>query len=424
MDRTATQTIEGFNYQHNKSILEVLNASPGTKITLEGCIEDIDVIREDNITAIQCKYFESTQNVTPSILAKPIFDMIISHMKYENVNFKLYIHYNGVTEENNIEFTVDVLNDILSTKNKEYVKKYFHQIFELPEEIEKLCKKSKLTNDDIVEITNYINVNGDSLLKFSKDSFIEKTQVIAAPKMELLVETIKQKIRNDGYTEEEVENIIYPNFFQKVAELSANDDEQQRTIDCNLFKNEVYSIKELLYTKWLSKLCDLKKYKEEIKKSLRVRLQSNYSFRVIIVNISRYRVSEIAFFIKEYLKNYCSKKKLNYFPMFIIETDNEDNYLELQSLLFSAYKIEFENGEAGRKFYIDKLFGCSENKLKICMRNNDIDSYLTTNVPRRPDDLITIGDVDIENYDDSGINTINVNKLSSKDLMDVFYLGG
>ncbi len=34
--------------------------------------------------------------------------MIISHMKYENVNFKLYIHYNGVTEENNIEFTVDV----------------------------------------------------------------------------------------------------------------------------------------------------------------------------------------------------------------------------------------------------------------------------------------------------------------------------
>ncbi len=26
------------------------------KITLEGCIEDIDVIREDNITAIQCKY--------------------------------------------------------------------------------------------------------------------------------------------------------------------------------------------------------------------------------------------------------------------------------------------------------------------------------------------------------------------------------
>ena len=48
MDRTATATIEGFNYQHNKSILEIIRANKTTKVMLEGCIEDIDIIDDDS----------------------------------------------------------------------------------------------------------------------------------------------------------------------------------------------------------------------------------------------------------------------------------------------------------------------------------------------------------------------------------------
>ena len=46
MDRTATDTIKGFNYQFNRTILEILNAEPDTKIVLEGYIEDIDVFKK------------------------------------------------------------------------------------------------------------------------------------------------------------------------------------------------------------------------------------------------------------------------------------------------------------------------------------------------------------------------------------------
>lgn len=52
MDRTATDTIDGFNYQFNKSVLEILKADSNTNIILEGYIEDIDVFTNDGITAI------------------------------------------------------------------------------------------------------------------------------------------------------------------------------------------------------------------------------------------------------------------------------------------------------------------------------------------------------------------------------------
>lgn len=61
MDRTATDTIDGFNYQFNKSVLEILKADSNTNIILEGYIEDIDVFTNDGITAIQCKYYDSNE---------------------------------------------------------------------------------------------------------------------------------------------------------------------------------------------------------------------------------------------------------------------------------------------------------------------------------------------------------------------------
>lgn len=41
--RQANNTIKGYLYQFNKSILEILNADEDAYITLEGVIEDIDI---------------------------------------------------------------------------------------------------------------------------------------------------------------------------------------------------------------------------------------------------------------------------------------------------------------------------------------------------------------------------------------------
>lgn len=108
LDRTATHTIKGFNYQFNKTILEILNAKSDTKIVLEGYIEDIDVFKRNETIAIQCKYYESSEKLTTSILAKPILDMIVAFINNNNIKYKLYIHYQNASEEKCIPFDLRI----------------------------------------------------------------------------------------------------------------------------------------------------------------------------------------------------------------------------------------------------------------------------------------------------------------------------
>ena len=56
MPRTADYTIQGFLYQFNKTVLEVLKAQEDEVITVEGIIEDIEISSPSKLSAIQCKY--------------------------------------------------------------------------------------------------------------------------------------------------------------------------------------------------------------------------------------------------------------------------------------------------------------------------------------------------------------------------------
>lgn len=424
MDRTATATIEGFNYQHNKSILEIIRANKTTKVMLEGCIEDIDIIDDNKITAIQCKYYESIKKITPSAIAKPILDMLVNHITKPNVNFKLYIHYEGIEVEEEHKFDLDMLNGILKTRDKNNIKKYFQKIYKFPKEFETVFSKAKLTDNDVEQIIDYIEKNENKIKLFDKKDFINKVCIIRALKNEKLVSEILNIFIKDGFSLEEAEKIIYPNFFQKIAEISSNDDENKRTVSCGKIKEEIYDIKELVYTKWLSKLYDKKKYIAELRKHLRERLQNNCSFRVFIIKMKEYSVEEIALFIKEYLKKYCNKKKLNYQPLFMLEDDQEYNFLELQKKLYFLYKIQFETGDVGRIMSIDKLFNNSKDNVKICMHSSEIDDYLTGIASITPDDLIVLGNANLENYKENFIPITKINNLNIDELLKVFYLGG
>ena len=58
--RSATNTIKGYFYQFDKSILEILEQSNETNIvTIEG-VEDIDIENSDEIQFVQCKYYVET----------------------------------------------------------------------------------------------------------------------------------------------------------------------------------------------------------------------------------------------------------------------------------------------------------------------------------------------------------------------------
>ena len=77
MDRTADYSIQGFLYQFNKTLLEVLKSADDAEITVEGIIEDIEIAAEAGLTAIQCKYHETKEDFTASTLFKPLLQMML-----------------------------------------------------------------------------------------------------------------------------------------------------------------------------------------------------------------------------------------------------------------------------------------------------------------------------------------------------------
>lgn len=62
-------------YQFNLSLNEILKLA-NEVVKIEGIIEDIDRINEENITAIQCKYHEEVEKFHWSKMCKPILQML------------------------------------------------------------------------------------------------------------------------------------------------------------------------------------------------------------------------------------------------------------------------------------------------------------------------------------------------------------
>lgn len=422
MDRTATATILGFNYQFNKSILEILKADDDkTQIMLEGTKEDLDIFLPDKTIAVQCKYYESAENLTPSVLAKPIFDMLLSYTEDKTLNYKLYIHYKNSSIEKKEEFNNTIFTEILKTKNKNYIKKYFPLIYNFDDNINKLFYKKELESNDIKIIHDYIEGQGNKILKINIDDFINRIEIFSAPSYDSLFNEIIQKIISDGHNEDDAINLFYPNFFHKVATISANEDEKERIIECWALKNQVYELKELLSTKWLKSLYSFEKYKKVIKNNLRIRLQNNSSVRAIYLDISTYSNSEVASFIMDYIVKYNSKPRLNKCPIIIIEDKNYDDFSEIQTILYNNYKVSFENGDVARKFNLNKFINSDNCALKICLRCKEIDDYLITNLPN---DLFVIGNIDVNELENTGIACSKIQGLNMNDLKEVFYLGG
>ncbi len=109
-NRSATDTIKGYFYQFDYSILKLLNLSNDTdEIVVEG-IEDVDVSTASETIAVQCKYYSKTE-YNHSVISKPI-RLMLSH--YKNIpskqklkiKYHLYGHYKS--GHNKLTLPIDV----------------------------------------------------------------------------------------------------------------------------------------------------------------------------------------------------------------------------------------------------------------------------------------------------------------------------
>lgn len=90
-DRSAVDTIRGYFYQFDLSILSILQLpEPDDSAEIE-CIEDIDIRTANDVTALQCKYYEKTE-YNHSVIKDAIKHML-SHFKETEVGLKPKVLY-------------------------------------------------------------------------------------------------------------------------------------------------------------------------------------------------------------------------------------------------------------------------------------------------------------------------------------------
>jgi hypothetical protein len=106
--------IKGFEYQIDKTLIEVLTASDHESVI---CLEQIQDINTDDFV-MQVKYKESAK-LMPSVIRNPIVQLISEYNSVPTKNYILYCYFgdtNGYSETVDIDF----LNEILGSEGKKF----------------------------------------------------------------------------------------------------------------------------------------------------------------------------------------------------------------------------------------------------------------------------------------------------------------
>ncbi|BCV33645.1 hypothetical protein [Shewanella algae] len=333
-DRVADSTIKGFLYQFNKTILEIANADDEDVITVEGVVEDVDVLSASGeLEAIQCKYHESREKFTPSLIFKPLLQMAEAYDKNPTAKIKYTIFIYVLNEthgERSIELST--LDSALATTDKSLLK--------------------------IVS-----RISG----KFDKDEFLKNTRIVFGPSLDEIEDSTKDALELLRIQGSDVGTLLYPNSIAIIAKLSSTKNEAERQITKAKLYSYLLNATHTAISKWTLALKNRSEILKRIKQQLSSSFSQNSRDRYFYINkndIDDYEEKVVVFF-GNYIKKYYSKPSHLKAPTFIIN-DNFDAIRDLESRLYKK-GIKANTGLVGNDFEVDYFF---RDPMKKIISNN------------------------------------------------------
>ena len=422
MTRVANSTIKGFLYQFNLTLKEILE-SEDEEIQIEGLIEDIDIISDTGITAIQCKYHEAKEKYSLSDIYKPVLQMIKNYIlnPNANVNYVLYAYFPNEEEKEVILSESDIVQ-IIETQNIEYISEYISYIKECKQDsILSIIEQDSKTKSNKEKLKKYF-IENDLNLKFEISEFLKKFKFVIGKKYEELEDINKKLLQQQKFSKEDVEELFLPNSIQLIAELSIEKKEDKRKTNKKQFINILNLHKQTAITRWTKELSNYKKLLEIRRKQLKLGLDDNYRERCFILvadNLKDFD-NEIINFLNEYVRKYCWKVKLHR-PVTVCIV-GEDKINELTSRLYTK-NVLVETGYRGEEFFESAFNREPERKvnwIEFNMRlTNFTEVFCKIINENKPDDLFIIG-----NKIPSSIKTkdTNIEILDVRDFEELKYL--
>lgn len=390
-DRIADSTIKGFLYQFNKTILEIANADDEDVITVEGVVEDVDVLSASGeLEAIQCKYHESRERFTPSLIFKPLLQMAETYDKNPTAKIKytIFIYVpNETYGERSIELST--LDSALATTDK-----------------------------SLLKIAARISGH------FDKNEFLNNTRIVFGPSLDEIEDSTKAALELLRIQGSDVGTLLYPNSIAIIAKLSSTKSEAERKITKEKLYSYLSNATHTAISKWTLAL----KNRSEILKLIKQQLSSSFSqnsrdryFYINKNDIDDYEEKVVVFF-GNYIKKYYSKPSHIKAPTFIIN----DNFNAIRDLESRLYKkgIKANTGLVGNDFEVDYFF--REPMKKIISNNIEerefdlrllaMDSEKDAINHRKGDDLYLVSSempnsIDLTDVNFYQVGTSNFNEL-------------
>jgi len=282
MTREATSTIKGYFYQFDLTILELLKLThQNSTVTIEGA-EDID-LNDVTTTAIQCKYYESTE-YNHSVIAKPIRLMLkdfsdrITSGK-PKINYKLYGYYKKGQGKLTLPLTTQSLIKNFLTYSIKKLKKEEHKILSL---------SASQLQAFISSLT--IDINAD---EFSMQ-------------LKKVLREIKKEFNCNDF---EAEHLYYANSIVKIKELSILKSITKRTVKRKDFLKSIDN-KDVLHKNWFTQIKERDKHLRAIKKEYFTSLNTSpYERFFIIEKSNKDTIQDLLEITKLIVKKYSKLRK-------------------------------------------------------------------------------------------------------------------
>lgn len=392
MSRTADYTIQGFIYQFIITFQKLLLSTDDAEITVEGIVEDIDIVSPTGRDAIQCKYHESKQKFTLSSIYKPVLQMFCHYKKNQtaNIKYRLHAHFPNETVNSEKSLTRAELDSILDSK--------------------------------AADLQTYITeLNGFTGL----DAFLAQFKIEFGASLADTERAVIVHLSNEGFSTEDATEIFYPNAIHAIAELSIQHDEQNRKIKKSSFLDNLKNKKKTAISRWTKELQDYSKLLTQRRKQISSILNNNSRKRAVILdsNFINDFEHQVPLLIQDYVAKYNSKIRLNQCPVFSLVC-TEDMLNKVWKSL-DAKKISVERGMIAGTFNATRFLrdplksikdGNVEFKLKICNNENEFESIVDE---ANFDDAIIVSDKDFAFEATIGCN---IEKLKTQEIKEIKYL--
>lgn len=338
--RQAIDTIRGYLFQFDNTILQILNIDDEERIfTIEG-VEDIDITGSDGeTTAIQCKYYQES-DFQPSIIKDAIGWMVkdfSERLRNNNqlIKYKLYGHYRSGHERLAKTLTVEDLKTVFLTF---------------------VTRGTDAKPSETTEIHTDLGLKDEDLEKFLLQLEID----IEAPTLEEQHSQIINKIIQIGLSSSSDAEFFYSKSLYMIRNLAKSKNESDRNITKRHFLSSLRDSKDILFDFWFANKAEMVNYCRMIKNKYFSDSQSPKN-RFFLIDKSNLQDNELLELVKSISDKWSSggrtvREPEKFCPFIYIHQIEEGSLLRLKSDLINDGYL-FEDGYYYRGANFDvKLF--------------------------------------------------------------------